>query len=56
MIKKKKMEYFVIFNNVFKVKDDPTDSVGWLWLMQLCHKFPVKVIRKVEKKMSTPQM
>lgn len=55
MIKKKQMEYFDIFNNILKVKDDLVDSVVWSWQIQLCQEFPVKVIRKVEQ-VSTPQM
>lgn len=51
----KQMEYFDIFNNILKVKDDLIDSVVWSWQMQLCQEFPVKVIRKVEQ-VSTPQM
>ena len=50
-----KTDYFDIFSNIFKVKDDLVDSVVWSRLMQLCQESPVKVIREVEK-VSSPQM
>lgn len=55
MIKRKQIDYFDIFSNILKVKDDLVDSAVWSRLMQLCQEFPVKVIREVEK-VSTSQM
>lgn len=55
MIKRKQIDYFDIFSNILKVKDDLVGFVVWSRLMRLCQEFPVKVIREVEK-VSTPQM
>lgn len=49
MIKRKQIDYFDIFSNILKVKDDLVGFGVWSRLMRLCQEFPVKVVREGEK-------